>query len=194
MIDPIPFPIAKFRFHTDDPTFEIAWKGGGRFRVTGEVSGDPSSEVDLQTPDDEIELHLAQHSRPEHLVDQLRRALPRDIAVTDRRVNGGIDLILQDALVPAAKPPRLRILSSDPIQRVLQLDDNKVEFVGNTGDQCHITILCDTRRVTLSLAAGCSAKSTAEFVAANVPHGFRALVAGAVVSVWKDADYFEQVA
>jgi hypothetical protein len=31
-------------------------------------------------------------------------------------------------------------------------------------------------------------------VGANVPHGFRALVDGPVVSVWKDADFFSAVA
>jgi len=61
-------------------------------------------------------------------------------------------------------------------------------------DKCLVTILCDTRRVTIELRAGLSAKAAAATVGANVPHGYRALVDGPVVSVWKDADFFSAVA
>jgi hypothetical protein len=55
-------------------------------------------------------------------------------------------------------------------------------------------VLCDSRRVTLAIPAGSSAKATAARVGAGVPHGYRALIDGPTVAVWKDADFFEQVA
>ena len=75
-----------------------------------------------------------------------------------------------------------------------QLDENKIEFLASVGQDCLITVLCDSRRVTISLPRGSSAKAIAARVGSNVPHGFRALVDGPVVSVWKDADFFSAVA
>ena len=62
------------------------------------------------------------------------------------------------------------------------------------GADCLLTILCDSRRATIKVEGGTSAQHTAARVGANVPHGFRALVDGPVVSVWKDADFFSAVA
>jgi hypothetical protein len=91
-------------------------------------------------------------------------------------------------------PPRLRIFATDLVQRVRQLADNEVEFLGATGGDSQLTILCDSRRVTISVPGGSSAQATAVRVGASMPHGFRALVDGPVVSVWKNADFFSRVA
>jgi hypothetical protein len=66
--------------------------------------------------------------------------------------------------------------------------------VGASGADSHLTILCDRKRVTIVIAAGSSARATAVRVGASMPHGYRALVDGPVVSVWKDADFFSMVA
>jgi hypothetical protein len=194
MFDPIQLTHTRFRIHSSDPSLEVVWRGGGRFHVTGEVTGEPWSELDVETPSDAFEVHLECHSTPEHVVAQIKRALPRGIIVTQQETAEGVEFTLDDAVVPAARPPRVRILTSDTHQRIKQLEENKVEFVGNTGHPCHVTVFCDTRRVTLALDAECSAKRTAAYVAANIPHGFRAVVDGPVLSVWKDADFFEMVA
>jgi hypothetical protein len=91
-------------------------------------------------------------------------------------------------------PPRLRIISTDLSQRVRQLDENAIEFVGSTGGDCLLTILCDRRRSTISIPGGTSGRATAARVAASMPLGYRALVDGAIVRVWKDADFFSMVA
>lgn len=191
---PIPLPTTRFRVHTDDPTFQVAWRGGGRFLLSGEVSADPSSALEVQTPAEHVAVALARRSTPTHAVALLRRSLPRDIVMTHAELEGGVQVAFQEAVVPAARPPRLRILSTDTVQRVKQLRENRVEFLGAAGSDAHLTILCDSRRVTLSIPAGSSAQATAARVGAQVPHGFRALVDGPTVTVWKDADFFEQVA
>ncbi|MEW5738296.1 MAG: hypothetical protein AB1938_05185 [Myxococcota bacterium] len=191
---PTPLPTTRFRVHTDDPTFHVAWRGGTRFVLSGEVSADPSSALELDTPSQHLAVDLARKSTPQHAVALLRRALPRDIVMTHQPVDGGTQVTFHEAVVPAARPPRLRIFSTDLVQRVRQLRDNCVEFAGAAGADTHLSILCDARRSTLLIPAGSSALATAARVGANVPHGFRALVDGPTVSVWKDADFFEQVA
>jgi hypothetical protein len=191
---PILLPTMRFRVHTDDPTFHVAWRGGGRFELSGEIGADPSSSLELDTPSEHVEVDLATRSTPEHAVAMLRRTLPRDIVMTHREVDDGVQVAFQEAVVPAARPPRLRIFSTDTVQRVVQLRENCVEFRGAAGSDSHLTVLCDSRRVTILVPAGSSAQATAVRVGANVPHGFRALVDGATVAVWKDADFFEQVA
>lgn len=192
--EPIQLPTTRFRVHTDDPTFQVAWRGGTRFHLSGEVSADPSSSLDVDTPSDTFEVSLATHSRAEHAVALLRRSLPRDVAMRVEPKQDGVEIVLQEALVPAARPPRLRIFTTDLVQRVKQLDENKVEFLGASGADCHLTVLCDSRRVTIFVPGGSSAQVTAARVGASVPHGFRALVDGPTVSVWKDADFFSAVA
>lgn len=184
----------RFRMHSEDPAFRVTWRGGGRFLLSGEVSSEPTTELDVDTPSASLEVPLAHHSLPEHAVTMLRRSLPRDVRLTQRRELGGVEITLQEVVVPAAKPPRLRVLSTDLVQRVKQLEENRVEFIGGVGADCHLTIMCDTRRITISLHAGTSAATTAVRVGASVPRGYRALVDGPTVAVWKDADFFEQVA
>jgi hypothetical protein len=110
------------------------------------------------------------------------------------QLEDGVEVVFQEALVPAAKTPRFRIFSTDAVLRLKQLDENKIEFMGGVVDDCLLTVLCDSRRVTVSIPAGSSALAIAARVGSNVPHGFRALVDGPVVSVWKDADFFSAVA
>ena len=192
--EPLPLTISRFRVHSDDPTFHVAWRGGARFELTGEVSNDPSAELDVATPNAHVEISLATHSTPEHAVAALRRSMPRSIFFRHEETADGVEVVFQEALVPAAKTPRFRVLSGDAQLRLRQLEENKLEFLGGVGKRCLLTILCDTRRVTIELDAGTSAQATAARVAANVPHGYRALVDGPVVSVWKDADFFSAVA
>jgi hypothetical protein len=195
MLDqPIQLPTARFRVHSDDPTFHVAWRGGTRFELSGAVSSDPSADLDVSTPEEAFEVSLEQRSTPEHAVTLLRRRLPRGILLAHHQTADGVEVVFHEALVPAATPPRLRIFSTDLMQRVRQLDENKIEFLGATGGDCLITILCDRRRATIQLNAGCSAAATAARVGASMPHGYRALVDGPVVSVWKDADFFSMVA
>ena len=191
---PLQLPVSRFRVYSDDPAFHVVWRGGSRFVMQGEVSLDPSAELDVSTPNDSVEISLARRSTPEHAVTLLRRALPRSISMRHEAVEDGVEVIFQEALVPAAKTPRFRTFSTDALLKVKQLDENKLEFQSGVAEDCLITILCDSRRVTITLPAGSSAQAIAARVGANVPHGFRALVDGPVVSVWKDADFFSAVA
>lgn len=192
--DVIQLPQPRFRMHSDDPTFQVDWRGGGRFLLTGEVSEDPTTQLHVDHERESVEVTLAKASRPEHAVRMLKRAMPRDVYVSEREQADGLEVTLTELTLPAARPPRVRIITTDLVQRVLQLEENKVEFLGNVGADCLITVLCDTRRVTIQVPKGCSAQTTAVRVGASVPRGFRALVDGATVAVWKDADFFEAVA
>ena len=191
---PISLPNHRVRVHSEDPAFHVTWRGGSRFLLSGEIALDPSAELDVSSPSESFEVSLATHSTPTHAVAALRRALPRSISMRHEPVKDGVELVFSEALVPAAKPPRLRLFSTDAQLRIKQLDENRVEFLGGVQADCLVTILCDSRRATVKLEAGMSAKLTATLVGANVPHGFRALVDGPVVSVWKDADFFSAVA
>lgn len=192
--DVIQLPQPRFRMRSDDPAFQVDWRGGGRFLLTGEVSEDPTTQLHVNHASESVDVTLAKTSRPAHAVRMLKRAMPRDVYVTEKAQDGGLEVTLTEMTLPAAKPPRVRIITTDLVQRVLQLDENKVEFLGNVGADCLITVLCDARRVTIQVPKGCSAQTTAVRVGASVPRGFRALVEGATVAVWKDADFFEAVA
>lgn len=190
-----PIPLTnRFRVHSEDPAFHVAWRGGSRFALTGEIALNPSAELDVSMGRDSIEVSLATHSTPEHAVAALRRALPRSISMRHENTEDGVEIVFAEALVPAASPPRLRLFSTDAQLRIKQLDENKIEFLGGAHEDCLVTILCDSRRTTVKLDAGMSAQLTATIIGANVPHGFRALVDGPVVTVWKDADFFSAVA
>jgi len=191
--DVIPFPAARFSLHSDDPTFTVQRRGGARFLVSGEVSRAPAMELGVETPSGGFEVPLAQKTTADQAVSRLKRALPRDVAMTRHTTPEGVEVRLTEAVVPAARPPRLRLLSTDLVQRVRQLEENKVELIGSVGADCHLTIFCDTRRVTIALTQGTPAQATAIRIAGNVPSGYRALVDGPTVAVWKDADFFEAV-
>lgn len=192
--EPLFLRSARFRVHSEDPAFHVQWRGGSKFALSGEVSLDPSAELDVATPNETVEISLATHSKPEHAVAALRRALPRSITMRHEEVLDGVEVVFTEALVPAAKTPRFRIICTDANLRTRQLDENKIEFLGGVAEKALITILCDSRRVTIQLNGGESAQAAAARVGANVPHGYRALVDGPVVSVWKDAEFFSAVA
>ena len=132
--DPIQLSsVSRFRVHSEDPSFHVTWRGGSRFALSGEVSLDPSAGLDVSTPDNQVEISLARRSTPEHAVAMLRRALPRSISMRHTQVEDGVEVVFQEALVPAAKTPRFRIFSSGAVLRVKQLDENKIEFTGGLG-------------------------------------------------------------
>ncbi len=184
----------RFDLHSDDPSFRIERRGRATFLLSGEVSNDPASDVNVELPDDSFDVVLAKTSTPSQAVKALTRALPRDVMLTSREAEDGIEVLLQELVLPAARPPRLRIFSTDLLQRVKQHDDNKVEFIGASGAAAHLTVLCESKRFTIALPAASAASVTAARVAANMPQGYRALVSGNIVSVWKDADFFSMVA
>lgn len=186
--------VSRFRVHSEDPSFQVKWRGGSRFELSGIVNLTPSADLDVSTPSDEVEVALAHRSTPQHAVTVLRRALPRGILMRHQSIEDGVEIVFQEALVPAAKTPRLRLFSTDAAVRLKQLHDNTIEIQSGASDDTLLTILCDSRRSTLSIAQGTSPIAIAALVAAHVPHGFRALVDGPVVSVWKDADFFSAVA
>ncbi len=184
----------RFALHSDDPSFRIERRGSAKFLLSGEVAGDPTGDVNVELPDDSFDVVLAKRSTARHAVNALEKALPRDVMMTHSEAESGIEVLLQELVIPAAKPPRLRIFSTDLLQRVRQLAENKVEFMGASGAAAHLTVLCESKRVTIALPAASSPSVTAIRVAANMPQGYRALVSGNTVSVWKDADFFSMVA
>lgn len=184
----------RFHLESSDPSFVIERQGHARFLLSGAVSETPTTALGVETPSSDFDVVLATDSRPQHAIAQLRRDLPRDVVMQVTERLSGVEVALTEALVPAARPPRVRVVSSDLDQRVVQLDENTIEFRGAVGADSHLTILCDNRRSTIALTAGLSASATAVRVAASVPHGYRALADGARVSVWKDADFFSMVA
>ena len=192
--DVIELRATKFHIHSDDPAFSVSRRGASRFLMSGEVSLQPTGQLSVATPSEDLELDLATHSRPTHAVHQLRRSLPRDVLMTTTETNEGLEVMLNQVMVPAAKAPRVRIVSTDLVQRVLQLDENRIEFEGAVGGDALITVLCDSRRVTIQVRTGLTASGTALRIGASMPTGYRALVDGSIVSVWKDADFFEMVA
>ncbi len=194
MFDVISLNRARFQLRSDDPSLHIERRGRSRFFMSGEVAKDPTGALSVDLPDDSFEVTLAKTSTAAQAAQAIERALPRDVLFTQAFSEAGVEVLLQELVVPAAKAPRLRIFSTDLLQRVKQLAENKVEFVGASGAPSHLTILCESKRVTLAVPAGSSGAVTAARVAANMPHGYRALADGATVSVWKDADFFSMVA
>ncbi len=194
MLDVTSLNAIRFDLTSDDPSFHIERTGSARFVLSGEVSSDPTSDVNVEIPDDEFEVVLAQKSRPKHAVVAIERALPRDVMMTHHETAAGIEVLLQELVIPAAKAPRLRLFSTDLLQRVKQIAENKIELIGASGAAAHLTILCESKRVTIALPAASSASITAARIAASMPQGYRALVSGNTVSVWKDADFFSMVA
>ncbi|MBE2254406.1 MAG: hypothetical protein IAE78_33065 [Myxococcus sp.] len=184
----------RFHLESSDPSFVIERQSAHRFLLSGQVSAEPTAALGVETPTTAFDVTLATQSGPRHAVAQLRRDLPRDVVLKVMERIGGLELSMIEALVPAAKPPRLRVFSTDLAQRIVQLDENRIEVRGPVGTAAHLTILCDARRVTIAVHQGLSASATALRIAASVPEGYRALADGAIVSVWKDADFFSMVA
>jgi hypothetical protein len=186
--------VRRFHLESNDPSFVIERQSARRFLLSGKVSEEPCTAVEVETPSSSFDVVLATLSGPDHAVAQLRRSLPRDVTMQVLERIGGLEIAMTEALIPAAKPPRLRVFSTDAVQRIAQLDENRVEVLGTVGADALLTILCDSRRVTIKVIHGLSARATALRIAASVPRGFLALAEGAIVSVWKDADFFSMVA
>lgn len=186
--------VRRFHLESSDPSFVIERQSARRFLLSGRVSAEPTTAVEVETPSSSFDVLLATQSGPQHAVAQLRRDLPRDVTMQVLERIGGLEIALTEALVPAAKPPRLRVFSTDTVQRIAQLDENRIDVRGAVGAAALLTIRCDSRHVTISVHQGLSATATALRIAASVPHGFRALADGTIVSVWKDADFFSMVA
>lgn len=186
--------VKRFNLESHDPAFVVERQGRARFLLTGAVSEAPTTALGVETPSSAFDVQLATHSAPRHAVERLRRALPRDVAMQVIERLQGVELQLIEALVPAAKPPRVHVFSTDLAQRIVQLDENRIELQGSIGAASLLTISCDNRRSTISVEQGLTASATATLLAANVPHGYRGLADGPIVSVWKDADFFSMVA
>lgn len=184
----------RFHLESSDPSFHVERQGQRRFLLSGRVSEEPTTALGVETPSTSFEVTLAAESGPEHAVARLARQLPRDVSMRVQTRLGGLEISLTEALVPAARPPRLRVFSTDLEQRLLQLDENRIEVRGAVGTDAHLTILCDSKRVTIAVRTGLSAQATALRIAASMPRGYRALADGTTVSVWKDADFFSMVA
>jgi hypothetical protein len=186
--------VRRFHLESRDPSFHIERQGARRFLLSGVVSDEPTTAVEVETPSTRFDVPLATSSGPAHAVARLARELPRDVVMQVHERIGGLEVSMTEALVPAARPPRFRVLSTDLVQRLVQLDENRIELQGPIGAPALLSIICDARRVTIEVAPGLSAMATAVRIAASVPHGYRALADGAIVSVWKDADFFSMVA
>ncbi|MBL8935883.1 MAG: hypothetical protein JNM69_15105 [Archangium sp.] len=195
MIDSVTqLSVRRFHLESSDPAFHVERQGSSKFLLSGQVSDEPTTALGVETPSSAFDVTLATSSGPEHAVATLKRDLPRDVVMQVMERIGGLEISLSEALVPAAKPPRLRVISTDLVQRITQLDENRIEVRGAIGADALLTILCDSRRVTISVHKGLSSTATAIRIAASVPHGYRALADGPIVSVWKDADFFSMVA
>lgn len=195
MIDSVTqLSVRRFHLESRDPSFHIERQGAARFLLSGVVSDEPTTAVEVETPSTSFDVPLATSSGPAHAVARLARELPRDVVMQVQERIGGLEVSMTEALVPAARPPRFRVLSTDLVQRLVQLDENRIEVQGPIGAPALLSIICDSRRVTIEVAAGLSAMATAVRIAASVPHGYRAIADGAIVSVWKNADFFSMVA
>ena len=137
---------------------------------------------------------LALGSRATDAVRALTRALPRGVFI-DGRANADItELKFTETVIPAARLPRVQVITTDLGQRVRLLDTHQVEFVGATCSRCFLTLLVDSRRTSLTLDQGTSACDSAHALASRCPAGFRAEVEGAVVTFWKSGDSTELAA
>lgn len=191
---PIALPVCRFRVYSEDPAFQVSWRGGNRFRLSGQVQREPSADLGVSSPDSDVSVSLAPTCTPQQAVDVLRRVLPRALLMHQRTLENSVEISFAQTWIPAAKVPRVRVFSTAPALHSRQLEDNKIELVGHTDDACLLTMLCDNRRTTVEIPRGTSATVAALRLGSNAPHGFRALVDGPVVSIWKDADFFASVA
>ncbi len=184
----------RFQLVSADPAFMVTRQSASRFLLSGTVSDEPVTDLHVETPSERFAVPLATRSGPRHAVEQLQRLLPSDVLMHTVPRPTGVEVSLVEAVIPAARAPRVRVFSTDLVQRIHQLEDNRVELRGAIGADAHLTLSCDSRRVTIAVNEGLSASATAVRLAAAVPHGYRALADGATITVWKDADFFSMVA
>ena len=184
-------PGVTFRLFSAVPQLSVRPHGLGRFILTGAVPSFADPALELRCRAGDVDVPLAEKSQAKDAVRALRRRLPRGVFAEAHEVDGGIELTLQETVMPAARLPRVLVMSTDAEQRVKVLDDNRFELLGCTGDDCLITLSVERRRVVVAIAAKTSADETAQKLSARVPKGYVALAEGGIVTVWKDADLTE---
>lgn len=188
----LPFRSATPRFGLwcDDASLKIAAQPRDRFVVSGKVEHvfPLGTTLHFRAGDEETEVPLALGSRATDALRALTRALPRGVFVDAHSSEVSTQLTFTETVSPAARRPRVQVMTTDLGQRVRMLDANQVEFVGATRSRCYLTLLVDARRSTLTIDEGTSAADTALMVAGRCPFGFRAEVEGAVVTFWKTSD------
>ena len=191
----LPFRPATPRFGLwcEDASLKIHAREADRFRLSGRVEHvfPIGTTLHFRAGNEETQVPLALGSRAPDAVRALSRALPRGIFVREARHELTCDLQFTETVIPAARLPRVRVISTDLGQRVRLLDTHQVEFVGATRSRCFLTLLVDSRRTTLTLEEGTSAADSAKAVGSRCPFGFRAEVEGAVVTFWKCGDSTE---
>ena len=188
----LPFRSASPRFGLwcDDTSLKIAAQSRDRFAVSGQVQHvfPLGTTLHFRAGEEETEVPLALGSRAPDALRALTRALPRGIFVDAHSNERVTEVKFTETVIPAARRPRVQVLTTDLGQRVRMLDSNQVEFLGSTRSRCFLTLLVDSRRSTLTIDEGTSASDTAQAVASRCPFGFRAEVEGSVVTFWKTSD------
>jgi hypothetical protein len=182
--------VPRFALWCDDASLKIAAQPRDRFVVSGKVEHvyPLGTTLHFRSGEAVTEVPLALGSRAPDALRALTRALPRGIFVDAHTSDVTTEVKFTETVIPAARRPRVQVLTTDLGQRVRMLDSNQVEFVGATRSRCFITVLVDSRRSTLTLDEGTSAADTAQAVASHCPFGFRAEVDGAAVTFWKSSD------
>jgi hypothetical protein len=177
-----------FRLTSTEPDFFVRPHGLGRFVLSGVVSAFRDPALRFQSSAGDADIPLAQHSGPVDAFRALKRRLPRGVHADSKKHHDGIEIVLQETILPAAGLPFVQIFSSDPHQRVRRIDDNKLELLGATASDCLITLTVDARRTLIGVAKNSSAEVTAQVIAARPPAGYCAHADGAILTLWKDAD------
>jgi hypothetical protein len=188
----LPFRPAAPRFGLwcDDASLKIAAQSRDRFMLSGKVEHvfPLGTTLHFRAGEEETEVPLALGSRATDALRALTRALPRGVFVDAHSNDLCTELKFTETVIPAARRPRVQVLTTDLGQRVRMLDTNQVELVGATRSRCYLTLLVDARRSTVTIDEGTSAADTAQALASRCPFGFRAEVTGSVVTFWKSSD------
>ena len=188
----LPFPAVgpRFGLWCDDESLAIESSTRDSFTVSGKVEHvfPLGTTLHFRANGEETEVPLALGSRGPEALRALSRALPRGIYVRAESNDDATTLKFAETFVPAARRPRVQVLTTDSRQRVRLLDTNQLEVVGAAQSRCFVTLLVDTRRSTFALGEGTSAADAARAIAKACPSGFRAEVDGSVVTFWKGSD------
>jgi hypothetical protein len=191
----LPFrtPAPRFALWCDDASLKIDTQPADRFRLSGKVEHDfpVGTTLHFRSGKEETQVPLALGTRAPDVVRALRRALPRGVFIGGKSAAEATELTFTQTVIPAARLPVVRVLTSDLSQRLRLLDTNQVEVIGATKSRCFVTLLVDSRRTTLTLDEGTSALDTAKALGSRCPFGFRAEVEGSIVTFWKCGDSTE---
>lgn len=179
-----------FGLWCDDTSLKIASASRDRFFLSGKVEHvfPLGTTLHFRAGEEETQVPLALGSRASDALRALTRALPRGVFVDAHSNEVGTELKFTRTVTPAARRPRVQVLTTDLGQRIRMLDANQVEFLGATRSRCFLTLRVDARHATIPLEEGTSAADTAQAVANCCPIGFCAEVDGAVVTFWKSSD------